>query len=226
MRAAQGRRVEAGKAVQQLTHRGWARQACQACWPWMSSSASASSRSWATVAALPLTQARLGPARRSPGAAAAWAGLEAGIVQPGRRCRAVELGRDVGPRRALAHHAGIARPPSTSCSASIRMDLPAPVSPVSTAKPPVEARAPARTMTMTKSLIAKAMASQHGRAAQPRLRSSAACGAAWRSSSNPRVQETTECARAPHHDAVAHQQAGQALHVEVDAGVAARRRSP
>jgi hypothetical protein len=83
---------------------------CQACWPWMSTRCSAASRSCATVAALPLIQARLLPCasmvRRSSRLSAA---LEAGLVQPGGRAgRGVELGADLGARRAFAHHAGVA----------------------------------------------------------------------------------------------------------------------
>ena len=87
---------------------------CQACWPWMSTSASPASRSCAAVAALPLTQARLFPCasivrRSSSRPALSCVGLEAGLGQPGgERGRRIELGGDLGPARAFAHHAGVA----------------------------------------------------------------------------------------------------------------------
>jgi hypothetical protein len=76
-------------------------------------------------------------------------GIEPGLFQPGREglCRSNSAHRSArwrlrAPRR-------IGAPPSTSCSASIRMDLPAPVSPVSTVKP--ACRSSSSVCTMTKS---------------------------------------------------------------------------
>ena len=87
---------------------------CQACWPWMSTRWSAASRSCAIVAraavdpgaALALRVDR--PAQQQP-AGVAGVGVEAGVVEPGgERRRRVELGADLGARRAFAHHAGVA----------------------------------------------------------------------------------------------------------------------
>ena len=77
---------------------------CQACWPWMSTSRSAASRSCAIVAPLPLIHARLLPWRvdrpaQQHAAGVAGVGVEAGVGEPGReRRRDVELG--ARPRRA------------------------------------------------------------------------------------------------------------------------------
>ena len=46
-----------------------------------------------------------------------------------------------------------ARAPSASCSASIKIDLPAPVSPVSTVKPLLKSSSSSRTMTKSRSAI-------------------------------------------------------------------------
>jgi hypothetical protein len=86
---------------------------CQACWPWMSTRCSASLAqlrgTWRAAvdpgAALALRVDHA--AQQQRGAAP---GVEAGFVQPGRQQEAarVELGGDVGARRALAHHPGVA----------------------------------------------------------------------------------------------------------------------
>ena len=70
-----------------------------------------------------------------------------------------ELGADFGFVRAFAHQSGSARSPSTAASASIRIDLPAPVSPVSTVKPGWNSRSSRSTMTKSRML----RAAQHGR---------------------------------------------------------------
>ena len=80
---------------------------CQACWPWMSTSWSAASRSCAAVAGLPLIHARLLPwvsmVRRSSSVVV---GLETRFVQPaGQGDGSIELGADLRAGRAFAHHA-------------------------------------------------------------------------------------------------------------------------
>ena len=83
---------------------------CQACWPWMSTSCSPSSRNCVAVAALPLIQARLLPwlsMRAAQQQACRRASKPASSSQGASAGGGVELGADLGARRAFAHHAGI-----------------------------------------------------------------------------------------------------------------------
>ena len=123
---------------------------CQACWPWMSTRCSAASRSWAMVAALPLIQARLFPCasivRRSEQAAGiAGVGLEAGIGEPAASAGGTSNSALISARAAPSRTTPASpRPPRASCSASTRIDLPAPVSPVSTRQARARTRSRAR----------------------------------------------------------------------------------
>ena len=132
---------------------------CQACWPWMSTSSSAASRSCAIVAPLPLIHARLLPCasivRRSsmrpasPASASKPASASHGASAGGTSNSALTSARAAPSRTTPASP----RLPSASWSASTRIDLPAPVSPLSTVNPDENSISSAS--TMTKSRIAR-----------------------------------------------------------------------
>ena len=113
---------------------------CQACWPWMSTSQSPSSRSWLTVAGAPLIHARLlpwlstvrrssrlPPPRPSGSAAESKPPSDSQPARPSGVSNSAAISARAAPSRTTPLSA---RWPRASCRASIRMDLPAPVSPV------------------------------------------------------------------------------------------------
>ena len=114
---------------------------CCSIWPWISTSVSPSRRSSATEAGWSLTKARPRPSaptmRRRVSTSSSSRPCSASTA-----CAGWSLGRSneaateawVAPRRTAADSA---RLPSARPSASIRMDLPAPVSPVSAPRPPL-----------------------------------------------------------------------------------------
>jgi hypothetical protein len=109
----QRRGVDLRVRVEQGAHRGARVSPCQACWPWMSTSRSAASRSCAIVAPLPLIHARLLPCASIVGAAACGRRRRHRRRSPRRRATArarrdVELGAHLGARRAFADDAGVA----------------------------------------------------------------------------------------------------------------------
>ena len=189
-RAASGAVSMPRVGVEQRAHRRPARvRLCQACWPWMSTSCSAASRSCATVAALPLIQARLLPCASMRAAQqqrrVAVAGVEAGLGEPGaERRRRVELGADLGARRAFAHDAGVAAAAERELQRVDQDRLAGAGLAGQHGEAARRARARARA-TMTKSRIARrcSMVAALASGALPVV-SSAACRAASRSSSS------------------------------------------
>ena len=111
---------------------------CDSCWPWMSTSCSPSSRSRAMVLGWPLICARERPSFSTMRRSSSWPG------SPARSCSASQAANvssmpksaEMSARSAPSRTSVASpRPPSTRPMASSRMDLPAPVSPVSTVKP-------------------------------------------------------------------------------------------
>jgi hypothetical protein len=125
---------------------------CHACWPWMSTNSSAASRNCVTVAGLPLIQARLLPCasivRRSSSVSLASkpASSSQGASTAGASNSAAISAREAPSRTTSTSP----REPKASCSASIRIDLPAPVSPVSTEKPAPNSTSSSGTMTKSR----------------------------------------------------------------------------
>ena len=156
----------------------------------MSTSRSAISRSCVAVAGLPLTQALLLACR-------SMVRLSSNSSPAGKPFSSSQFAREAGqskvalisqrcaPSRTMA---ASARAPSASCRASIKMDLPAPVSPVSTVKPLLRSSSSAWTITKSRRKILfrlmKQCSLQVGCSLRPRLRSSAASCARCRSSSS------------------------------------------
>ena len=140
---------------------------CQACWPWMSSRWSATSRSCVTVAALPLIQARLLPwasmlrLSSKPGSALAKPALSSQPMSAGGVSNSALTSARAAPSRTTP-----ASPlaPSASCSASIKIDLPAPVSPVSTEKPAWKSSSSAGTITKSRKASRRSTSELQGRA--------------------------------------------------------------
>src|SRR3990167_206916 len=202
----------------------------------MSTSSLASTLSWATVAALPLIQARLRPSvstvRRS-----------SRLSSSGKPCSSSQLARWGGASNSAAISQRDApsrttplseRAPRASCSASIRMDLPAPVSPVSTQKPWSSSRSSDCTMTKSRKTMRRRLMNvgRGGTCEGQTGRILTGISTAFvpvqffaqgvEIAPADRVQQTQGVLGAPHHNPVAVQQAGEGLHVEVGAGVAAR----
>jgi hypothetical protein len=97
---------------------------------------SATSRSCASVAALPLTNARLLPWASTTRRSSRDLRPRSRVVEPARqRRRAVELRGDLAARATLAHDAGIGARPERELQGIDQDRLAAPVSPVSTEKP-------------------------------------------------------------------------------------------
>ena len=127
----------------------------------MSSSISPKARNCVAVAWLPLTHARLLPwvstlrlkskvSETSKPASSSTACACAG------QSNSADTSQRVAPSRTAPESA---RSPNAICRASIRMDLPAPVSPVSTLKPCERFKSSSRTMTKSRKLMCrKAMA--------------------------------------------------------------------
>ena len=112
-------------------------------------------RSWVAVAGLPLIQARLLPCvsmvRLSSSVSSAAMSEK---PSSSSHCstswlvsKAAEISARVAPSRTTPLSA---RAPSTSCKASIRIDLPAPVSPVRAEKPCDKSRSSSRTITKSR----------------------------------------------------------------------------
>src|SRR6266851_2397569 len=116
---------------------------CCSIWPWISTSVSPSRRSRATDTGWSLTKARPRPSaptrRRSVSASSSSSACSASTARAGWSLgRSNEAATDawLAPRRTAPDSA---RAPKARPSASIRIDLPAPVSPVSAPSPPVAA---------------------------------------------------------------------------------------
>ena len=140
---------------------------------------------WA-VAGLPLTHARLLPwvstVRRSSKVSPA---SNPASSSSGRRPGAASNSALTSVRAAPSRITPVsARAPVTSCNASIRMDLPAPVSPVSTVKPDCRSSSSSLTMTKSRRTI------RFNATVRPLLHSSASFPAACRNTTNPWGAET------------------------------------
>ena len=124
----------------------------------MSSSKSPKARSCAAVAGLPLIHARLLPCMsmvrlsKTPSCAAI-SSKPSSCNQDktsGVTSNSALISARVAPSRITPDSA---REPSTSCTASIKIDLPAPVSPVSAVKPEDKSKSSARTITKSRKTI-------------------------------------------------------------------------
>ena len=118
----------------------------------MSTSWSAISLSCVAVAGLPLIQARLLPCasmvRLSSNSSLACRPFSSSHASSGvGQSKVALISQRCAPSRTMA---ASARAPRASCSASIRIDLPAPVSPVSTVKPRARSSSSARTITKSR----------------------------------------------------------------------------
>ena len=154
---------------------------CQACCPWMSSSMSPSARNCAAVAGVPLIQARLFPwastVRRSKSMSSE---SNPASSSQGRTCCGQSNSAQMSVRGLPSRTTPASeRAPRASCKASIRMDLPAPVSPVNTVKPGWSSSSSVWTITKSRNVIR--------RSAMVRSlpHSNAAFCAALQNSSNP-----------------------------------------
>ena len=151
----------------------------------MSSNCSPISRSWVAVAGLPLIHARLLPAmstvRRSSKLLEWLSGCSNPALLSQPDSTSVDSNSALTSVRAAPSRItpGSARAPVTNCNASIRIDLPAPVSPVNTVKP--LARSSSSSLTITKSRRTMRFSDT----VRLPLHSSAISGAACQSRSSP-----------------------------------------
>ena len=167
----------------------------------MSTKASPNSLSCVAVAGLPLTHARLLPCRSTvrrnssvskwsnPASSSHAANQAASVLlcaeDPSVTSNSAVTSKRFAPSRTKP---ASARAPNTSCTASIKIDLPAPVSPVNTVKPLAKPKSNSRTMTKSRSAkLFKAM---------PRSppRSNAVFCATYQNSSNLWDAKSTHCA--------------------------------
>ena len=121
----------------------------------MSSNCSPNSRSCVAVAGLPLIQARLLPVvstvrRSSKSVATSKPAASSQPCRAGVASNSAQTSQRSAPSRTTAESA---RAPKASCSASIKMDLPAPVSPVRTVKPLARSIASSRTITKSRRVM-------------------------------------------------------------------------
>ena len=113
------------------------------------------SRNWVAVAALPLIHARLLPCAsmlrfKSKSSCASKPLSSSQDCRLGFRANSAEISVRLAPSRTTL---ASARAPSTSCKASTKIDLPAPVSPLSTPKPWLKSKSSCRTMTKSRRLM-------------------------------------------------------------------------
>ena len=164
----------------------------------MSTKASPNSLSCVAVAGLPLTHARLLPCRstvRRNSSVSKWSNpassshaanqTASALFCAGDTSNSAVTSKRLAPSRTKP---ASARAPNTSCTASIKIDLPAPVSPVNTVKPLAKPKSNSRTMTKSRSAkLFKAM---------PRSppRSNAVFCATYQNSSNLWDAKSTHCA--------------------------------
>src|SRR5216684_4790531 len=139
------------------------------CWPEMSRSPRVACPSCAAVASDPLTQARLRPSRctvrrttiSAPAAGSPSADSRASVAAGSRGRNSAWTSASSAPVRTAS---ACARPPSTRCSASTRMLLPAPVSPVSTLNPGAKCASSSSMMAKARTRSSSSMAAHLSRA--------------------------------------------------------------
>ena len=124
------------------------------CWPWISTSATPSVRSACTLTGWSLTKARVRPSancvRRRISSSSAWMPLSAASARTGWSAGSSKAAVTCPCSAPWRTSAASPRAPSASAKASSRIDLPAPVSPVSTARPSAKSMSSRSIRTMSR----------------------------------------------------------------------------